>query len=660
MGNFNIMGSYSGIDMSVIDQMIEAEKAKGVQFTNRKDKIEREQGAWKDVGTRLTSLGQKSDILARSGTFKSRTVKSSATGNAAVSVTAGNSAPIGDYRVHVKQLATSSRLTGGKIKFPEPDLNVKNQKPMDIKLGQTESFKFKNADGKAFEIKVTADDSLRTITENINKETEKSGIRASIVDNRLILTDTNMGNREISIETNNTSAELGFRTSTMVGNKVDLRSFQGGTFSFGLVNETISQITISADDTLTEIKEKINEHTKGSGVTASIDTDGRLVLSGEGEIIAGTGIDDAAAKALGFVDTTTTFAEIGVEGKFTIGDHTVDIKSTDTLDEIVNKINAKTTESGITASIENNKLVLTDKDGANVTIGDDTDLATNLKNLDNNPITETTVKSGSTLTSEVDQGQDAIFTIDGLEIRRDTNQISDVIEGMAFTLTSKHAEGETELISVTNNTQKGVDAVKEFVDQYNSVMNFIQTQTDVGAPSEDNNTTGALVGEGSIMRLQSGLRSLLTNRIGGNSNIRAASDLGITTDRYGVASLDEAKLAQLLREDPESVARFFYKPEATEVETVENGDRSVDQSKGMSELFKNIIETYTARSKGIISTKNSSYDRMIKQINEQIETFNERIDRKRDRYIKQFAALDEAMMRAESQMEYLYSQMNIE
>lgn len=478
MSNFNIMGSYSGIDMSVIDQMIEAEKSKGVQFTNRKDKIEREQGAWKDVGTRLTSLGQKSDVLARSGTFKSRTVKSSATGNAAVSVTAGNSAPVGDYRVHVKQLATSSRLTGGKIEFPEPDSSVKNQKSMDIKLGQTESFKFKNADGDTFEIEVTADDSLRTITGNINKETEKSGIRASIVDNRLILTDTKMGKREIDIESNATTEKLGF----------------------------------------------VKEQTE----------------------------------------------------------------------------------------------------------------------------------------SQLEKGQGAVFTINGLEIKRDTNRISDAVEGMAFTLTSEHTEGQSELISVTNNTQKGIDAVKEFVDQYNSVMNFIQTQTDVGTPTEDNNTTGALVGEGSIMRLQTGLRSLLTSRIGGNSDIKAASDLGITTDRYGVASLDEAKLAEVLREDPESVARFFYKPEAADVESTEPAGRSVDSTKGMSELFENLIETYTARSKGIISTKNASYERMVKQINEQIETFNERIDRKRDRYIKQFAALDEAMMRAESQMEYLYSQMNIE
>lgn len=498
MGNFNIMGSYSGIDMSVIDQMIEAERSKGVQFTNRKDKIEREQGAWKDVGSRLTSLSQKTDVLGRRGTFESRTVKSSATSNAAVSVTAGNSAPVGDYRLEVKQLATSSRVTGNRINLETTDEAEKKKNPIDRDLKIDGKFTFttddlgvdKNNDkiSTVFEFDIKQGDSLRKISENINTKTEESGIRASIVDNRLILTDTKMGDRNITINfedpDNNLATNLGF-------------------------------------------------------VANSVDNEG-------------------------------------------------------------------------------------------------------------NPVTQ------------LEKGVGAKFTIDGLLVERDTNRISDAIEGMAFTLTSKHADGESELISVTNNTQKGVDAVKEFVDQYNSVMNFIQTQTDVGTPSEDSNTTGALVGEGSIMRLQSGLRSLLTSRIAGDGDIKAASDIGITTDRYGVATLDEAKLTEVLREDPESVARFFYKPEAVEVgDTIPSG-KTTDQTKGMSELFKNLVETYTSTTKGIISTKNKSYERMVKDINEQIETFNERIDKKRARYIQQFAALDEAMMRAESQMDYLYSQMNIE
>ena len=86
------------------------------------------------------------------------------------------------------------------------------------------------------------------------------------------------------------------------------------------------------------------------------------------------------------------------------------------------------------------------------------------------------------------------------------------------------------------------------------------------------------------------------------------------------------------------------------------------EQQGMSELLKNFVDTYISTSSaapGIITGKNKSFDRMLKDINEQIETFNARVDRKRDRYIKQFTALDTAMMQAQSQMDYLYSQLGM-
>ena len=39
MSSINLMGSYSGIDMSVIDSLIEAEKAKGVKYKEMLEKV---------------------------------------------------------------------------------------------------------------------------------------------------------------------------------------------------------------------------------------------------------------------------------------------------------------------------------------------------------------------------------------------------------------------------------------------------------------------------------------------------------------------------------------------------------------------------------------------------------------------------------------------
>lgn len=470
----NILGSYSGIDMTVIDQMIEAERAKGVKFTNQKQKIEREKNAWKDVNTRLDSLFKKLDTLSKKETFESRTVTSNVKESSSLSVVSGENAAVGQYRVQVKQLAVSTRLTGNKINENEIESIYD-----ELKLDGVFSF---TVDGmeEPFSIQVTEDDSLRDITNKINDLTEDSSIQASIVDNRLVLTDKMMGPRNLEV-----------------------------------VNEGI-------------------------------------------------------AEQLGFTEDT-----------------------------------------------------------------------------------------------EAVEGKSAIFTIDGLEIERNTNTIDDVIEGLTFKLKNVHEESSDEIITIASDTEKTTAAVKDFVEQYNSIMNYISTQMDVGDPSLEDNTTGALTGDGTIMRLQSGLRSLMTRNLEGDfsGDFKNIGDLGITIDRDGVASFDEATFQEALQTDPANVAKFFY-TQQTVTESAENEEGEVvTQSRfernGMSELLRNFIDTYVSSSSGIISTKNETYDRMLKDINQQIELFNDRIDKKRDRYIQQFTALDIAMMQAESQMDYLYSQIGL-
>ena len=59
MAGINFIGSYSGIDRSMIDQLMEAEKMPLVQLSNKKTTITEKQNAWKDINTRLNSLLKK-------------------------------------------------------------------------------------------------------------------------------------------------------------------------------------------------------------------------------------------------------------------------------------------------------------------------------------------------------------------------------------------------------------------------------------------------------------------------------------------------------------------------------------------------------------------------------------------------------------------------
>lgn len=468
----NILGSYSGIGMETIDQLIEAEKAKGARFSNKKEKIEAQQGAWKDIASRLNSLQEKVNALQKSENFSSQTVRSNVKDSPFLSVSANKNAASAVYQMEVHQLASASKMTGSKIALADGSIVTS----IDQELGLAGNFSF-GLDDKSTSIEIQETDSLKDIANEINALTKDTDIKASIVDNRLILTSAKTGE---------------------------------------------SQIELGGD----------------------------------------------LATRLGFEDPVSQFEE----------------------------------------------------------------------------------------------GKNAKLSIDGLMVERNSNKIDDVIEGLTINLTSKHAEGNSEVITVTHDTEKTVKTVKEFIEQYNSVINFISKQTDVGDPTAEKNKTGALVGESSLMRLQSDLRNLLTRNLKTSSDDKQfnLSELGIEVDRYGVATLDEAALREKVLEDPANVARAFYQPESADISGSEASASSGKAKGGMSELFKNLVESYTSKDKGIIKTKQDSYDRMLKDISKQIEVFDERIEKKRARYIAQFTALDQAMMQAESQMDYLYSQMGMD
>lgn len=119
MSGINFIGSYSGIDSSVIDQLMEVERLPLNQYNSKKTSITEEQNAWKDINTRLNNLYEKIKSLQASETFTSK--KATSTNEDMVSISPKDNAAAGTYRINVKQLATNSSIIGGKINFPTTD-----------------------------------------------------------------------------------------------------------------------------------------------------------------------------------------------------------------------------------------------------------------------------------------------------------------------------------------------------------------------------------------------------------------------------------------------------------------------------------------------------------------------------------------------------------
>lgn len=319
----------------------------------------------------------------------------------------------------------------------------------------------------------------------------------------------------------------------------------------------------------------------------------------------------------------------------------IDVKATDSLKDIANAINnAKdpsdkegTKGAGLKATIVNNQLVITSEEMGDrtLTIGGNLKDSLGFKDSKTNP------------------GKSAIFKLDGIDMIRNSNNPTDVVDGVTFNFKKADAS-KTITLGLTNDTDKELSAVKDFVSQYNSVMSFLSEKMDVGDPSKSDNKTGALAGDSTLISLQSKLQSTV---LGGKSvNGVSASTLGLSVDRNGTLSLDETKFKAQLAKNPNAVKDFFFVDTSSKYSTEKTGT-------GYTADFKAVIDRYTSTksgSEGVISLRKSSYQSEIKDYNKQIERITEQIAAKRARYVTMFTNLDAAIGSLQSQFSYFQSQ----
>lgn len=326
----------------------------------------------------------------------------------------------------------------------------------------------------------------------------------------------------------------------------------------------------------------------------------------------------------------------------------IDITEKDSLLDIADKINKESKNIGVSAVVINKRLVLTNnKSGAKETT------------LDQTKNTATLAALG--LNTSADLGQAAKYSLDGIDMESDSNVISDAIDGATITLKKEIKPEDTVTLSLKNDDSKTVKAATDFVTQYNNLMSLIKSDLDVGNPSastadsSSTNVQGKLVGDSTLQRLQSSLRNMITQADKDNGASLSPFDMGFSVDKDGVLSLDEDKFKSQLADSPEKVHDFFY------VQGEDSFDESTDT--GYTAKLNNLVNEFIsndATKKGIITNKSDSIDKMVKDLNSQIDDFTARLADKREQYIAQFTQLDSIMMQADSQMQYMQSQLGVD
>ncbi len=349
----------------------------------------------------------------------------------------------------------------------------------------------------------------------------------------------------------------------------------------GTATVTVDPATQSLDDVVAAIT------ATGIGVTATVTNDGngrpnRISLSSvQGAISLGAGGDTSnflqatnLVASPGTTTRTSTFdlARLNPAAKmanasflggppapgaqsFTINGVTINYDTAaDSLNDVIGRINAST--AGVTARYDGqtDTITLTQAKTGSLTI-----------TLADNGGGDFLTKTGLLAATQT-MGTNAQYSIDGGATQySDSNTVT--VNGSTLTLTATTATPAR--VTVSQDTASALTAVKNFVAEYNGLMDAITAATKNNG--KDITTSGSLVGDSSLSAVQSSLRSIVTSA-GTNlsGNFATLGQIGLSFGAVGSALgstnklvLDEAKFKSALASDPGSVQAVLSQQELT-------------------------------------------------------------------------------------------------
>lgn len=396
-------------------------------------------------------------------------------------------------------------------------------------------------------------------------------------------------------------------------------------------------------------------------VTANSTASGNLTITEATAATAGQKVGDLVG-----VTSQSTLSELGMttDGKIKIkaindsGTYTekeISYKTTDTISDLMSKIN--NSGVGITALASENKISLQ----ANST-GTGVDGSINVTEDDGGVFKALGLLA--TGTGKVAKGTNGSMVVNGVKMESTSNKYN--VSGYTVKVTNNIVAGTDApaKISSTTETKSIVDKVKEFVATYNGLIEDLnkrvsekknlsyQPLTDAQKAElkddeikkwEDKAKAGLLKSDANINKVLSDMRSTISNYGAGSDDMLAK--IGISTSKTwsdnGKLEIDENKLTKALEEDPNVVMRIF------------TGDPEKGTKGIVSELkttaqnaVKNIEKTA-----GRESASDSSYalGKNLQDINMKIDDWKDRLKGIEERYWKQFAAMESAIQKANSQ-----------
>ena len=362
--------------------------------------------------------------------------------------------------------------------------------------------------------------------------------------------------------------------------------------------------------------------------------------TGSGTIAAGTysivvtKLAEAEKIASGAFSSSST--ALGFSGNLLINGTTVSIASTDTLSDIVSKINssgAGVNASLLTASGETYMTIQSGQGSSSITVADGTSstVAESLGLLSNGQIA-----------NQIQSGQNAELTVDGYSVTSASNTVSGVIPGVTLSLTGTNSSSDPITLTISQDTSTLTTDVNTLVSDINSVLSYINTQnTYNSSSSSSSSTSNVLMGNPTLAAIKSSIDDTLLGNISGNSTYTTADSIGIefgvngSTD--GTISLDSNTFSAALSANPTEVI---------------NAIKSISAS-----LYTN-LNGYVDPTTGTLTSLQSSISDKITSINQQLTQVDERCSKQAQVLQNEYNNLEVAIENSNNTKTFLTDMVN--
>lgn len=596
----------------------------------------------------------------------------------------------------------------GFVSAETENVNVYKDVNGDLLNYDQSTGKYTDSQGNEYtgSVTTTSEERIKSLTFSGNEKFEITGTSAgmailgsSVGVAATVKKDENGNEIPGAFEFKSSAVNINYAKSGSVNGAIDV-SLDGVTKS----------IAINEGESMEDFKKKLQN---AFGTTVNVENDGsgwNISVKGTGRQISLSGSADTM-EAIGFGKGTTTVSSqlirsdsvgklgIGNENdtntkhSFSINGVDIEYTSADSIDSIMNKINSSGANVKMTYDDLSDKFKIASNstgDGFDVKItGDDEGLFSKLG---------FTMTSGSLDESTVNAGQNAIVNINGVTVERAQNnftynginvfakQVTGQYEFNADGSFAENSDGSLKSvagtvenkaeISTSRNVDKIVDTIKSFVEDYNKLIEKLNGYTHEKATYkkyaplteaqkkemtekeislwEEKSKEGLLRNDSTISKFLTDMRSVLYTK--GADAKYTLSNIGIDTSSnwqdFGKLVIDEDKLKAALQNDAEGVKSVFTGNNGVAARLNNVCKRTANVSSGSPGSLVSL-----AGVAGKATENNNEIKKQLDSISNKLKSLNALYEKRKDRYWKQFNAMEAAISNMNNQTSWLSQMM---